>query len=362
LTHLRVGRLHVANNILYALAASAVEPGESASAPTIWSRSPGQDWALLPVPEAGPLRQENYTIPDSYTQAIRAHWRELSGEGPQYQGWGAELRRSDDGGQTWRVVGSSPSDYANVIASGSAGLYWLGQEGVWRTQDEGATWSALHHPELGDVELYALTVSAVGGAETLFLGLATGQVLSVPVDEANWEAPAFPSTSAPPPSRPTAGPVTCDLPPAAALASAWDQLPLQARLGCPTQSGQAHPMAYQPFEGGAMIWDGAEEASIYVAVNGGEWFGRPDNFQEGDPESDPALTPPQGLYQPRRGFGLLWRSEDDLRQALGWAVADEVGLEGTAQPFEGGYAIAGPGGRLWLFYFDGAPRWEALTL
>jgi hypothetical protein len=42
-------------------------------------------------------------------------------------------------------------------------------------------------------------------------------------------------------------------------------------------------------------------------------------------------------------------------------VADEVGLEGTAQPFEGGYAIAGPDRRLWLFYFDGAPRWEALT-
>jgi hypothetical protein len=245
----------------------------------------------------------------------------------------------------------------------------LGQEGLWYTRDEGATWAALRHPDLVDAELYALTVSAVGGAETLFLGLATGQVLVVPVEGADWEELAPISASIPSPPTPTAEPVACDLPPAAALAAAWDQLNLQARLGCPTQPGQAHPMAYQPFERGAMIWGGAsfgqahdaELASIYVAVNGGEWFGRPDNFQEGDPESDPALTPPQGLYQPRRGFGLLWRSEEALRQALGWAVANEVGLEGTAQPFEGGYAIAGPDGRLWLFYFDGAPRWEAFV-
>jgi hypothetical protein len=210
----------------------------------------------------------------------------------------------------------------------------------------------LRHPDLVGVELYALTVSAVGGADTLFLGLATGQVLIVPVDGADWAGLAPAPTPLPP--------AACDLPPAAPLAAAWDELALQARLGCPTQPGQAHPLAYQPFEGGVMIWDGVDAASIYVVVNGGEWFGRPDNFHKGDPESDPALTPPQGLYQPRRGFGLLWRGEDGLRQALGWALAAEVGLEGTAQPFEGGYAIAGPDGRLWLFYFDGAPRWEAL--
>jgi photosystem II stability/assembly factor-like uncharacterized protein len=366
LTHLRVGRLHAAGDTLYALAATAIKPGDAASALTIWFRPPGQDWALLPVHEAGPLREDDYAIPESYTQAIRAYWRNLSGEGPQYQGWSEELRRSDDGGQTWRTVGSSPSDYANVIASGSEGLYWLGQEGLWYTRDEGITWAALRHPDLLGVELYALTVSAVGGAETLFLGLATGQVLIVSVDGADWEGLAPAPTPVPPAS--TAAPLACDLSLAEALAAVWDELAWQARLGCPTQAGQAHPLAYQPFEGGVMIWDGApfdqahgaEAASIYVAVNGGEWFGRPDNFYEGDPESDPALMPPQGLYQPRRGFGLLWRGEDGLRQALGWALANEVGLEGTAQPFEGGYAIAGPDGRLWLFYFDGAPRWEAL--
>jgi hypothetical protein len=85
-----------------------------------------------------------------------------------------------------------------------------------------------------------------------------------------------------------------------------------------------------------------------------------DLFQQGDPESDPTLTPPQGLLQPVRGFGLLWRSEESLRQALGWALSTEAGFEGTAQAFEGGYAIAGPEGRLWFFYAQGTPRWELL--
>jgi hypothetical protein len=38
-------------------------------------------------------------------------------------------------------------------------------------------------------------------------------------------------------------------------------------------------------------------------------------------ESDPSIVPPEGYYQPVRGFGKLWREE--LRSALGWALAPE---------------------------------------
>ncbi len=120
-------------------------------------------------------------------------------------------------------------------------------------------------------------------------------------------------------------------------------------------------MAYQSFEGGVMIWDGAGAASIYVGLAvSGDWVNRPDLYQEGDPESDPALIPPAGLLQPARGFGLLWRSDEDLRQALGWALAPELGFGGVWQAFDSGYAIAGADGQVWPF-FQGTPGWESLN-
>lgn len=47
-------------------------------------------------------------------------------------------------------------------------------------------------------------------------------------------------------------------------------------------------------------------------------------------------SPPPGLHQPVSGFGLLWRGEVegldvDLRQALGWAVEEEVGFQTKIQ-------------------------------
>ncbi|MGD9100112.1 MAG: hypothetical protein PVF45_06495, partial [Anaerolineae bacterium] len=274
------------------------------------------------------------------------------------QNWGDQLQRSDDGGQTWQTVGPGPADFANKIVRGDDAVYWIGSGGLWRTTDEGATWAALRHPVLGDKELYEISVNDVGGVETLFLGDETGQVLVVPVAEADWQALAPPP--APTPLPPTAMPKTCGTLPATPFAAAWDDPTRKERLGCPLRPAEVYPMAHQPFEGGVMIWHGADMPTIYVGLAAGEWGYHVDLFQQGDPESDPTLTPPQGLLQPVRGFGLLWRSEESLRQALGWALSTEAGFEGTAQAFEGGYAIAGPEGRLWFFYAQGTPRWELL--
>jgi photosystem II stability/assembly factor-like uncharacterized protein len=188
LAHLRVGRLYAApDGTLYALAASAVEPGHAASGPTIWKRLPGQNWALLAVPGAGPLRLEDFAIPAGYVTAVNAYWHELTGGGPLYQGWGDELRRSDDGGLTWRSAGRGPADYAEDVTKGSGGsVYWIGPEALWRSTDEGATWAVLRHPAL-DGPPFSMSVADVGGVETLFLGTETGRVLVVPVAEADWE-------------------------------------------------------------------------------------------------------------------------------------------------------------------------------
>ncbi len=58
-----------------------------------------------------------------------------------------------------------------------------------------------------------------------------------------------------------------------------------------------------------------------------------DEFSEGDPESDPAIVPPTGLYQPIRGFGLVWRTYPEVRDGLGWATAPEAGFETWKQEY-----------------------------
>ena len=98
--------------------------------------------------------------------------------------------------------------------------------------------------------------------------------------------------------------------------------------------------AQQSFENGFMIWL-EPGRTIYVFYN----FGRagsppvyevyPDDFHEGDPESDPAIVPPSGLYQPIRGFGLVWRTNQGVRDGLGWATAPEAGFQTWRQGYTG---------------------------
>jgi hypothetical protein len=98
--------------------------------------------------------------------------------------------------------------------------------------------------------------------------------------------------------------------------------------------------AEQLFENGRMFWL-QPIGQIWVLVvtdeGRGVWSVYPDNFEEGDPESDLSLIPPfDDLQQPIRGFGLLWRENDDVRDALGWAVQDEVGYVAPYEYHAGG--------------------------
>jgi hypothetical protein len=101
---------------------------------------------------------------------------------------------------------------------------------------------------------------------------------------------------------------------------------------CPTAAPLVSPAAEQYFEHGVMIWV-AEEGRIYVLYDEGiyAWDVFLDTWQPGDPESDPTLQPPPGLYQPVRGFGRVWREERDVRDRLGWALAPESGFTTTLQ-------------------------------
>ena len=95
---------------------------------------------------------------------------------------------------------------------------------------------------------------------------------------------------------------------------------------CAAQDTLISAGAEQPFEHGVMIWV-QELDRIYVLYDdegNGEWNAFTDEWDPGEPENDPSINPPPGLYQPQRGFGLVWREQPDMQTRLGWATAPET--------------------------------------
>jgi hypothetical protein len=110
----------------------------------------------------------------------------------------------------------------------------------------------------------------------------------------------------------------------------------------PTNTVAQVQVAEQQFERGRMFWI-RHTRQIWVMQasadnpNGGDWYCYDDTFQEGEPEIDPNLEPPEGLLQPRRGFGKLWRDNPQLQDGLGWATTPEFELTSNYTYIAGGY-------------------------
>jgi len=116
-----------------------------------------------------------------------------------------------------------------------------------------------------------------------------------------------------------------------ACAAIWffEPPPADCAAGEPQYSQQAE----QPFERGRMIWVAARD-QIYAIFDDGQapgWAAYPDDFADGQPDRDDSLAAPEGLQQPIRGFGLVWRAQPRVRDRLGWAVAAETGYDGALQ-------------------------------
>jgi hypothetical protein len=105
---------------------------------------------------------------------------------------------------------------------------------------------------------------------------------------------------------------------------------------CPDGPATTFPAAGQFFEHGFMIWRG-DVAEITVFQDNLTYAVYPDAWTTGMPESDPDIEPPEGFYQPIRGFGLVWREKPStlgglVRDHLGWALARyEVEYTGAYQ-------------------------------
>ena len=92
---------------------------------------------------------------------------------------------------------------------------------------------------------------------------------------------------------------------------------------CPAGPARTTAGAAEHFEFGGQYWL-KESDEILVYWGGSQAHTR--DLPDGQPDSDPSLVPPEGLYQPVRGFGLVWRGLTplgDLRGALGWATEPE---------------------------------------
>jgi hypothetical protein len=71
--------------------------------------------------------------------------------------------------------------------------------------------------------------------------------------------------------------------------------------------------------------------SIFAFQDTGQVLHYPDTWTTGDPEDDPGLDPPEGLHQPVRGFGKVWREYAGLRDQLGWATMPEYAYQASYQ-------------------------------
>jgi serine/threonine-protein kinase len=139
--------------------------------------------------------------------------------------------------------------------------------------------------------------------------------------------------------------IDCPIQPAPVFAPAFAADPaLQERLGCPVTAGAGEQMAAQPFERGTLYW--RQNRQIYALASSGQFWMVPDTWNEGMPPDDPAFSAPAGLVQPIRGFGLVWRTNQVIREAVGWGTMGETLISGFWQDFERGAMLQGLNGQV----------------
>jgi hypothetical protein len=122
----------------------------------------------------------------------------------------------------------------------------------------------------------------------------------------------------------------------------------------------------EDFQRGFMYWISTQK-NIWVLIKqnpddtSGEWRVYQDTFRDGEQEIDQSMVPPSAnLYQPRRGFGKIWRQPTNLFQQIGWGTTPEFEIStpiGYWPGFSGvpGRYILVTGGRQIMVLTESAP-------
>jgi len=169
-------------------------------------------------------------------------------------------------------------------------------------------------------------------------------------------------TATPPPA--TATPVTpaptatailpaCPITPILGFGRIWTTYAtVRSRLVCPVELETNTWSGEQTFLGGYMFWRG-DLRLVYSLYNNGTWQSFIDTWVEGQAEQDPAIIPPTGYYQPKRGFGKVWRDQPGVRDKLSWATTEELGLGVSWQAYQGGLMLWSNTLGFFVLYNDG---------
>lgn len=207
---------------------------------------------------------------------------------------------------------------------------------------------------------------ATSVAATLAAGSAGGGGDVTPATEPAQPPSATPIVDTGPAPTPTLGPIPLSgtaLPTAVQTGSPLPgptAVPITSTRPAPTPAVFEVVAVYQVFQNGRMLWL-ADRGEIWVMIGRttGPYKVFPDQFREGDPETDPGLTPPPGYLQPKRGFARIWRDNPDLRAQIGWATDWEFAYSARATrttigAFDGSGNFT-PAGDLWAVYLgDGS--------
>jgi hypothetical protein len=202
------------------------------------------------------------------------------------------------------------------------------------------------------VNLGSYTFSS-GTGGNVYLGDATGETYATRF--VGFDAVKFvrQGGGAPPPPPPPPG---CAITPILGFGRVWNTYSqVRTKIGCATEVERSVWAAEQPFQGGYMYWRD-DTKTIYVLYNNGTWAALADTWVVGEPETDPNIVPPFGFYQPKRGFGKVWRNSAELRNVLGWATTEERGFTGSVQPFQNGMMLWSTSRGILVLYSDN--RWE----
>ncbi len=306
---------------------------------------------------------------------------------------GRVLERLDDSGE-WSAANLEQKEGERLIDIVPSPMneddntyYVLGDFSVWRTTDDGETWSRWRDPRLVNLDYEnALTALAVTpeletGGYQLLVGARDGQLwiltpqVKSPTGQRSNDAivadiqdepePADETTEQPKlisgeeitdtvSSTDTVNYLKATPPeglyhPDGSLATIWEAfVKTRDELGwAKTELSTNISAAFQPFERGAMLWNG-DSQMITVLYDDGTYQQFKDTFEEGDQEFDPSLTPPGGALQPIRGFGEVWRENQTVRNGIGWALTKESGYNGFLHHFEKGELITTPSGTVQL--------------
>jgi hypothetical protein len=159
---------------------------------------------------------------------------------------------------------------------------------------------------------------------------------------------------------------SCPTPPSGGFGTVFASDPLLIQLiGCPVGMPQPMSSASQNYEHGGMFWVAGPPPAIYALLGSGRFQRYDDTYNANTDPFSGGETPPNGLKEPVRGFGKVWRSNPDVRNGLGWATTDEAGNNATIQLFDRGQMVFLPqrGEVITLIYDPGGVTgtWRAVA-